>query len=155
MHETIKPLYYIDSNVFLAVNREEYKKYTRYFFAKLFENQFTGVVSSVTWQEVSTEHPEVMDLPYRYWKKALSYLQIAQINEEVLKLAKTYIDSGIFIPSDFVSAVNVAIASVNHCDAFVSWDYRSIVNHTCQNQLMGINKLLGKVVINLYTPAMV
>ena len=155
MNKHLKPLYYIDSNVFFSVSIEEHKKYVRYFFSKLFDGHFIGVTSSIVWEEVNADHPKLADLPRRYYKRAQPNLRIAEVTDDALPLAKMYIESGIFIPEDFLSALNIAVACIYRCDAFISWDYRGIINRSCNNQMAGINKLLGKDSIELLTPAMI
>jgi predicted nucleic acid-binding protein len=153
-HQSV-PTYYIDSNVFFAVKEEETKRYSRYFFSKLFEEYFIGAVSSITWQEIEAAVSPVADISQKYWQKSLPNLVIFDIKDEVFKLAKTYVESGIVAPKDFLTAMNIGVVSSNRCDYIISWDYQGLANLDTIKKINGINKLLGYSHIEICTPAMI
>jgi predicted nucleic acid-binding protein len=66
-----------------------------------------------------------------------------EISDEVRELAQKYILSGAFTEKHLEDALHVACASVNMCNAVVSWNFKHIVKLTAMLLINGVNRQEG------------
>jgi len=86
----------------------------------------------------------------------LSQIKFEQINfnEQIIELAKRYVEEGIISSKFFDDAIHIAAATVYECDILVSWNFKHIVKVKTIQGVNGINKLMGYREIQLVSPAM-
>jgi len=75
-----------------------------------------------------------------------------KITDEILELANKYVEEGIFPIKYFDDALHVACASVNACNAVISWNFKHMVKLKTILSVNGINKYMGYADIEILTP---
>jgi len=76
----------------------------------------------------------------------------AEITDEIRELANKYVLEGIFPTKYFDDALHVACASINICNAVVSWNFKHMVKLKTILAVNGINKYMGYGEIEILTP---
>ena len=69
--------------------------------------------------------------------------EILELSQNAVDLAQVYIEKGAIPPSEEEDAFHMAIASVNHIDSLVSWNFKHIVSINPIRKIHEINKKLG------------
>ncbi len=54
--------------------------------------------------------------------------ELLKINEEVVELATEYVTEKVVGKTSFADCLHIAIATINHADFLVSWNFKHIVN---------------------------
>jgi len=80
--------------------------------------------------------------------------KLISFNEQIIELAKRYVEEGIISSKFFDDAIHIAAATVYECDILVSWNFKHIVKVKTIQGVNGINKLIGYKEIQLVSPAM-
>lgn len=74
------------------------------------------------------------------------------LNDEVEALARKYIEEGI-IPLKYEDdATHIAVATVYHCNAIASWNFKHMVKLKTIIGVNGINKFMGYADIEILSP---
>lgn len=73
-------------------------------------------------------------------------------SNEAYNLAKIYISEGLMPPSAINDAIHIAIASLNHCDFIVSWNFKHIVRARTIKGVHVINLREGYSLIEITSP---
>ena len=75
-----------------------------------------------------------------------------EITDEIRELASKYVTEGIF-PIKYVDdALHVACASINGCNAVISWNFKHMVKLKTILSVNGINKIMGYGEIEILSP---
>ena len=69
--------------------------------------------------------------------------EILELSQDAVDLAQVYIEKGAIPPSEEEDTFHIAIASVNHIDSLVSWNFKHIVSINPIRKIHEINKKLG------------
>ena len=83
--------------------------------------------------------------------QAIKYTEL-QKTDEVLELAKRYLDAGILRQKSFDDCQHIAYACVYNCDVLVSWNFKHLVNIKTISGVKGVNALAGYKEMPIYTP---
>lgn len=75
-----------------------------------------------------------------------------EIGVEVKELAQKYVQAGAFTDKHFEDALHVACASVNICNAVVSWNFKHIVKLTAMLLVNGVNRQQGYMELEIVSP---
>ncbi|MFZ3372527.1 MAG: hypothetical protein WA131_05840 [Desulfitobacteriaceae bacterium] len=75
-----------------------------------------------------------------------------ETSDEVRELAQRYIQSGAFSEKHLEDALHVACASVNMCNAVVSWNFKHIVKLTAMLLVNGVNRQEGYMDLEIVSP---
>jgi len=87
---------------------------------------------------------------YEYLKEI--HINEVALNDEVETLAHEYIEQGI-IPLKYEDdATHIAAATIYHCNAIVSWNFKHMVKLKTIIGVNGINKLMGYTDIEILSP---
>ena len=78
-----------------------------------------------------------------------------EINDEINDLAQKYIQAGAFSNKQIEDAFHVACASVNICNAFVSWNFKHIVKLTTILLVNGVNRKEGYMELEIVSPEVI
>lgn len=73
----------------------------------------------------------------------LKVLDITDILEEIQRLVKIYIESGIIPRKKLEDALHLAICTVEEIDIFLSWNYRHLANINKERKIVSTNLLEG------------
>jgi predicted nucleic acid-binding protein len=81
-------------------------------------------------------------------------LQVLDRNDEVVQLAKKYINSGVLKEKSFDDCLHIAFAAVYDCDILVSWNFKHLVNFKTINGVRIVNATNRYREISLVAPNM-
>jgi len=100
---------------------------------------------------------EIMNCEEQKQRIMLSYLSDItlyeiELTEEIINLAKKYVDAGI-IPAKYTDdALHIAAATVHDCNVVVSWNFKHMVKLKTIIGVNGINKGGGYTEIEILPP---
>ena len=130
---------YLDTSVISALfdrRSPEIMKWTQEFW-KMIE-KYEVYVSDV----VVTEIQETPDVELKEnMSKALRDLSQLEVDENAEKLSMQYVRYGAVPPRYRKDALHIAIATVNHIEILVSWNYRHIVRRKTKEVIRMVNSL--------------
>lgn len=144
---------YIDTSVWnFALETERKDSITTYEFLKSVggHNEYSLIISNLVEAEIKDAHDKRKE-------ELLSLIEtfkpeIIYSNKEAFDLAETYLSEKL-IPENFRDdAVHIAIATVNHCNFLVSWNFKHIVKAKVIWGVHLINHREGYGLIELVSP---
>ncbi len=89
---------------------------------------------------------------FMFEKLSIINFDDVEISDEIRILANKYVEEGIFPIKYFDDALHVACASVNTCNAVISWNFKHMVKLKTILSVNGINKYMGYGEIEILTP---
>jgi len=121
----MKQRLYIDTSVFGGYFDEEFYEFTIPLFERLQNGEFKLLFSSITQDEISSAPNKVKELVKRLKAENTEFIET---NEESIELASQYIAEKVVGQSSFADCLHIAIATINHADCLISWNFKHIVN---------------------------
>lgn len=82
----------------------------------------------------------------------VEYVEFLEFSEEASRLADSYMAEGVITRKSRVDAQHIAIATMNHVDVLVSWNFKHIVNLDRIHGYNSVNLKLGYPMIEIRTP---
>ena len=121
----MKQRYYIDTSVFGGYFDEEFAEHTIPLFQSYNNNAFTLLFSTVTQDELKNA-PQIV----KEFVKSLNskHTEFLEITNEAIDLATDYINEKVVGQTSFADCLHIAIATINHADFLISWNFKHIVN---------------------------
>ena len=116
---------YIDTSVIGGCLDKEFQNASWLLVDKFKQGEMIVVISELTTLELKDAPQEVRDIVREIPKENIEYVELT---EEAVNLAKKYIGEGVIGEGKLVDAEHIAIATLNHVDVLVSWNFRHIVN---------------------------
>lgn len=121
----MKQRFYLDTSVFGGVFDEEFEENSVQLFEKIKLGQATCIYSDLTEGELHAAPEQVRsffkDLPKEWLEQVI-------ITDEVITLAKRYIEDGVVGKTSFDDCIHIALATIHKADILVSWNFKHIVN---------------------------
>jgi len=114
--------------------------------------KYNIVISDVTIDEME-DCPEPK-LSYLYSKLSEIEYKDVDVNAEALRLSKLYFEVGGLPPKSRVDAIHIAIATVNGCNAILSWNFKHIVNYRAMTAVESVNIKEGYAPLKILSPTM-
>ncbi len=74
------------------------------------------------------------------------------LTEEMIELARAYISENVVGKTSFADCLHIAIATVNHADFLVSWNFKYIVNIQRIRGYNSVNVKLGYKQLEIRSP---
>ncbi|MBA4409403.1 MAG: type II toxin-antitoxin system VapC family toxin [Bacteroidota bacterium] len=121
----MKQRVYIDTSVFGGYFDEEFSEFTVPLFERLQNEEFKLLFSSVTQDEISPAPENVKELVKSLKTENTEFIDT---NEEVVELATQYIMERVVGQTSFADCLHIALATINHADFLISWNFKHIVN---------------------------
>ena len=147
------PRIYFDTSVFsfaLAEDAPKEREVTLKLLEEVKNGKYKVFISEVVLREISRA-PQQRAVELRDCIKKINPEQLI-LDDNVLALAKEYIEKGV-IPSKYEDdAFHIAIASVNNLDIIVSWNFTHIVKLKTRREVAVINTLMGYKPIEICSP---
>lgn len=81
-----------------------------------------------------------------------AHREYVELTEEATILAQQYIDAGVIGATKRVDAQHIAIATINHVEVLVSWNFRHIVNLQRIRGYNSVNMRHGYPLLEIRTP---
>ena len=140
---------YADTSTIGGCFDEEFKEWSNQLFAEYINNINVLMLSDLTLQELEFARKEIRTKIYQLPKNAII---VVGINNEVIKLAETYINEGALTNKSYNDALHIALATINNADVLASWNFKHIVNINRIKIYNSINIKLGYNLIDIRTP---
>lgn len=121
----MKQRIYIDTSVFGGYFGEEFAEHTRPFFNRINEGDFIILYSTVTQEELEKAPVRVKQLVTNL---QVNQTEFIEITEEAIDLATAYITENVVGKTSYADCLHIALATINHSDFLVSWNFKHIVN---------------------------
>jgi predicted nucleic acid-binding protein len=121
----MKQRVYIDTSVFGGYFDEEFSEQTIPFFNRLRSGEFIILYSTVTQDELENAPSRVKSLVESL---RAEFTEFIEINEECVELAFDYIREKVVGQTSYSDCLHIALATINHADFLVSWNFKHIVN---------------------------
>lgn len=121
----MKPRIYIDTSVFGGHFDEEFKEHTVPLFDRIKAGEFVILYSTVTQDELENAPEKVKELV-----KSLraDFTEFIDLTNEAVDLATQYINEKVVGQTSYADCLHIALATINHADFLVSWNFKHIVN---------------------------
>jgi len=126
---------YADNSVFSGTQDEEFAEVSNRFFERVRRGEYILLVSAVTLRELAKAPDPVRDL----WQNLPpGSTEEVREREEVIALAREYIEAGVLGQASIDDALHVAAATVAGADLILSWNFRHIVKFS---RIRGFNSV--------------
>ncbi len=143
------PKIYIDTSVIGGRLDNEFSTWSKTLFDEFCSGIKIAVVSDLTLRELEEAPEEVRhslaDLP----SEAIEYVFLS---DEAISLANTYISHGAVTEKHLIDAQHIAIATIEHVDVLVSWNFKHIVNLDRIRKFNAVNLMQGYHLLEIRTP---
>jgi predicted nucleic acid-binding protein len=140
---------YIDTSVIGGCLDKEFQNGSRELIDRFKRGEMIAVISELTTLELKDAPQEVQDVLKEIPERNIEYVELT---EEVVNLAKKYIAEGVIGGGKLVDAEHIAIATINHVDALVSWNFRHIVNLQRIRGYNSVNFKYGYPLLEIRSP---
>lgn len=116
---------YADTSVFGGYFDEEFEDSSVKLIDEFKEGRKTLVISDITLRELEFAPDRVRDL---FKEISKGYTEYVTFDEDSDFLSAKYIEEEAISKKYLLDAQHIAIATINHVDVLVSWNFRHIVN---------------------------
>jgi len=140
---------YLDTSVFGGYFEPEFELWTKILFEKIRQGDFKVIFSRLTDIELKPAPERVRELASNLPKKSIEYLDISDI---ALELAAQYLKENVVGKSSLADCIHIALATLNHADVLVSWNFKHIVNVHRIRGYNAVNYKLGHKLLEIRTP---
>jgi predicted nucleic acid-binding protein len=127
----------------------EYRKPTREWWEQLTAGRCHALLCTLTLEELARAPEEVRKLVERLPPTLRTVLTVTN---QARKLAERYIEAGVLSGGARADAIHVAVATLAHAKAIVSWNFKHLVNLRRVEGFNGVNLLAGYQSIDIRTP---
>jgi predicted nucleic acid-binding protein len=149
-----KPKIYIETSVWnhlFADDAPKQRKDTEALFEEIEAGRYEIYISELVLDELDATPDQdlrnnLRDAVRKHQPEELS------LEQDVITLARHYLESGIIPPSARVDAFHIAVASVEEVDVLVSLNMRHIVRLKTRRGINGVNRLEGYRDLEIATP---
>lgn len=143
-----KTYIYLDTSVIGGYYDPEFAEASQTLFSIIENGELIPVISNVTVEEIEGAPDTIKQL----LKRLLPVSKYYDANEEVVLLARAYLDRKIISENYFDDCLHIAIATVFNVDLLVSWNFKHIVNFKKIPQFNAVNIESGYKPISIYSP---
>jgi predicted nucleic acid-binding protein len=140
---------YADTSVYGGVFDPGIDRPSQEFFQQVRQGRFQLVVSGPVIAELKDAPERVRSL----FDDFLPVADIVEVSLQAIQLQNAYLNAGIVAPKWATDALHVALASVHHCRAIVSWNFKHIVHFDKIPLYNGVNLINGYDTLSINTPA--
>jgi predicted nucleic acid-binding protein len=140
---------YIDTSVFGGYFEPQFHLWTRKLVKRIFDGEYTAVISDITLAELETAPKNVRDLANKIISENAEFVTAGQLDKD---LAEKYLKEKIVTQKFRSDALHIAIATINKVDVLVSWNFKHIVNLNRIRQYNSVNLKYGYAVIEIRSP---
>jgi predicted nucleic acid-binding protein len=145
----LKQKIYIDTSVFGGYFDEEFSEFTSPLFEKINNGEFVLLYSTVTQDELENAPDKVKELVKNI---KTEYTEFIDTTEQSVDLASEYIKEKVVGKTSFTDCLHIALATINHADFLVSWNFKHIVNINRIRGYNSVNLKKGYKILEIRTP---
>jgi hypothetical protein len=121
----LKQRLYIDTSVFGGHFDEEFSEHTAPLFDRMNNGEFILLYSAITREELENAPLKVKNLVNNLKAEITEFIEIT---EESVDLATQYITEEVVGKTSYADCLHIALATINHADFLISWNFKHIVN---------------------------
>jgi len=140
---------YIDTSVIGGCFDTEFKEWSNALFQEFVAGTQLIMLSDLTLQELEFARDEIRSKVNEIPDENRIALGV---EDDVIKLAETYISEGALTNKSYNDALHIALATINNSDVLASWNFKHIVNLDRIRLYNSINFRLGYKMIEIRTP---
>ncbi|GBU21631.1 hypothetical protein R80B4_01529 [Fibrobacteres bacterium R8-0-B4] len=144
-----KERYYLDTSVWNGIKELVFAFDTRTFFTMISRNQVVCLYSEIVERELEGAPSVVREV---FGSVSGEYKEKVTITDDILRLAKVYIDRGVVGRTSFDDCIHIAAATVHKADILVSWNFKHIVNIRRVRGYNAINAEFGYPILEIRSP---
>lgn len=140
---------YLDTSVIGGYYDSEFEEDTKILFNKIRLQHFHVIYSSVTEDELLYAPEKVKNLIPELPKHLVTFIELTN---EAVQLADAYLEEKVVGKTSRADCFHIAIATINHIDILVSWNFRHVVNVQRIRGYNSVNIKLGYSMIDIRSP---
>lgn len=140
---------YLDTSVFGGYFDEEFQEWTGILFDRIQKGHFRLLYSRLTDNELREAPQAIQDLIRTIPE---NFINVIEISEEAKHLADRYIEEEVVGKASRADCLHIALATLNHADILVSWNFKHIVNINRIRGYNAVNYKLGHQILEIRTP---
>lgn len=140
---------YLDTSVFGGYFDVEFELWTKMLFDKINEGEYIILYSQVNDLELEFAPERVKNILSLVPKDNLEFIQNSA---EAVDLAKLYLSENVVGHTSRTDCNHIALATLNHADILVSWNFKHIVNVNRIRGYNSVNVRFGHKNLEIRTP---
>ncbi|NVM00816.1 MAG: PIN domain-containing protein [Candidatus Helarchaeota archaeon] len=140
---------YVDTSVIGGCLDEQFKEISIKLIEKIKRGEMIAIISELTKLELNNAPKEVQEILDEIPEENL---EIVELSEEAVELANSYIAERVLGAKKLVDAEHIAIATINHVDVLVSWNFKHIVNLEKIRGFNSVNLKTGYPLLEIRSP---
>ena len=141
--------FYLDTSVVGGVFDTEFEEYSTILMEKVKIGLIKAVISDVTEREIMKARKEVRDF---FTSLPKSNVELIELTPEAIQLAQSYISEEVVGKTHIDDCLHIALATINHVDILVSWNFKHIVNIYIIRGYNSVNLKLGYPTLEIRSP---
>jgi len=140
---------YTDTSVFGGCFDEEFREASNQLLKDFIKGTKIIVLSDITLRELEMAPENVRLLVEQIPERNIEFVVF---DEDEKFLSQKYVEDGAVTEKYLIDAQHIAIASLNHVDVLVSWNFKHIVNLRRIQLYSSINLKYGYSIIEIRSP---
>ena len=140
---------YADTSVFGGVFDEQFAEHSQKFFDEVSHGRYALVISAIVQDEIDSGAPDDVR---QFFEDTTGAAQMVKLTPKIVRLRNAYLNAGIVTEKSVEDAAHVAAATVNGCEAIVSWNFKHIVHFDKIQKYNAVNELNGYTRIAICSP---
>jgi len=118
-------------------------------FDKIAQGEYTVIYSKLIDIELIYAPERVKKLATGLSRERLEFVDIS---DEAVELAESYLKENVVGKTSRTDCIHIALATLNHADILVSWNFKHIVNINRIRGYNAVNYKLGNKILEIRTP---
>lgn len=143
------PRVYIDTSVIGGCLDDEFATWSKMLFDEFRSGIKIAVVSDLTLRELEESPEEVKQILLGLPSESIEYVFLS---DEAISLADIYITHGAVTEKHLIDAQHIAIATIEHVDVLVSWNFKQVVNLERIRKFNAVNLMQGYHLLEIRSP---
>lgn len=140
---------YFDTSIYGGYFDEEFEKFTRPLFDRIFKGEFIVLQSTMLDEELEFAPKKIKDL---ISKIDVTFTEFLIDKNEAINLATEYINEKVVGETSFADCLHIALATIYQADLLVSWNFKHIVNVERIRGYNSINIKFGYKQLDIRSP---
>ncbi len=140
---------YLDTSVFGGYFEPEFEFWTKILFDQINKGGFKVIFSRLTDIELKPAPEKVRELAKSLTKETVEFIDIS---DQAFELANHYINENVVGKTSLSDCIHIALATLQHADVLVSWNFKHIVNVHRIRGYNAVNYKFGHKILEIRTP---
>ncbi len=141
--------FYFDTSVIGGVFDAGFEEHSTILMEKVKLGQIKIVISNVTEREIMKARKEIRDF---YTSLPKEFIEFIELSPDAIALAEAYIKEKVVGDTHINDCLHIALATINHVDILVSWNFKHIVNIYRIRGYNSVNIKLGYKTLEIRSP---